>query len=267
MYPATDCPNVRHRAGFSLVELSIVLVILGLLTGGILGGQALIHASELRSISNDYSKYVTAMNTFRDKYQALPGDFTTAQDVWGVADAVAGTCITTPSTDSKTCNGDGDGQIDLSAGSNEYFRFWQHLANAGLIEGSYNGVAGALGNNDSSSSNAPSSRLANGLWQARYVGDINSAHTAYFEGSYNNIFQFGLDTTASSGDNDAGITNAEDMWNVDTKIDDGKPGYGKLVSRENRANCVTTTSYDTAEYNVTVSGVTSQSCVYLFRGL
>jgi len=53
-----------RRHGFSLVELSIVLVILGLLTGGILGGQSLIRAAELRSIASDLFRYGTAVNSF-----------------------------------------------------------------------------------------------------------------------------------------------------------------------------------------------------------
>ncbi|PZP83692.1 MAG: type II secretion system protein, partial [Azospirillum brasilense] len=61
-------PSPTH--GFSLVELSIVLVILGLLTGGILGGQSLIRAAELRTISTDANRYITAAQTFRDKYFA-----------------------------------------------------------------------------------------------------------------------------------------------------------------------------------------------------
>ena len=66
--------------GFSLVELSIVLVILGLLIGGILTGQSLIRAAELRSVTTQYQGYVTAVNTFRDKYFALPGDMPNAID-------------------------------------------------------------------------------------------------------------------------------------------------------------------------------------------
>ena len=71
------------RAAFSLVELSIVLVILGLLTGGILTGQNLIRAAELRSVVTEFQTYQTAVMTFRDKYFALPGDMTNATDFWG----------------------------------------------------------------------------------------------------------------------------------------------------------------------------------------
>ena len=127
----------QKQSAFSLVELAIVLVILGLLAGGVLSGQSLIRAAELRSISTDYNRYTTAVASFRDKYFALPGDMPNAIDFWTAAHATPATCIDTPSTDKKTCNGDNNGKIDLSAGSNEPFRFWQHLTNAGLIEGSY----------------------------------------------------------------------------------------------------------------------------------
>lgn len=62
--------SLSRKRGFSLVELSIVLVILGLLTGGILAGQSLIRAAELRAVSTEYSRYATAVQSFRDKYFA-----------------------------------------------------------------------------------------------------------------------------------------------------------------------------------------------------
>ncbi|PZP85253.1 MAG: hypothetical protein DI582_06390 [Azospirillum brasilense] len=121
------------KNGFSLVELSIVLVILGLLTGGILGGQALIRAAELRSVTSEYTRWVTATQTFRDKYFALPGDMSNATAFWGTQDPTPATCATTPSSSALTCNGSGDGLINptSSPGSNELFRFWQHLAMPG----------------------------------------------------------------------------------------------------------------------------------------
>ena len=62
---------MRCTRGFSLVELSIVLVILGLLVGGVLGGQALIRSSEIRSLIVDKDKYITAVQTFKNKYNGL----------------------------------------------------------------------------------------------------------------------------------------------------------------------------------------------------
>ncbi len=81
------------RHGFSLVELSIVLVILGLLTGGILAGKSLMRASELRAVSTEYQRYLTAAQSFRGKYFELPGDFSKAQSFWGIAHATAATFV------------------------------------------------------------------------------------------------------------------------------------------------------------------------------
>ena len=65
--------NLHHKtAGFSLVELSIAMVIIGLLVGGILAGQSLIHASELRSTIAQVQTYLTAVNIFQEKYSAIP---------------------------------------------------------------------------------------------------------------------------------------------------------------------------------------------------
>src|SRR6187399_2125428 len=105
---------IRYNApmrGFSLVELSIVLVILGLLTGGILAGQSLIRAAELRAVSTEYSKFVTAGRSFRDKYFALPGDMANATSFWGTAVTCPGKVTADARTDARTCNGDGTGQI------------------------------------------------------------------------------------------------------------------------------------------------------------
>jgi len=70
------------KNGFSLVELSIVLVIVGLLVGGVLTGKSLIRAADLRSVSTDYEGYRTATSAFRDKYFGLPGDITNASSFW-----------------------------------------------------------------------------------------------------------------------------------------------------------------------------------------
>ncbi len=126
------------RRGFSLVELSIVLVILGLLVGGILAGQSLIRASELRSVSTDLQRFQTSMAAFKDKYFGLPGDITNATSFWGARDNNDGigtdcTDLLTAETTSRTCNGDGSGTISsvlaLAAERHETFHAWKQLQN------------------------------------------------------------------------------------------------------------------------------------------
>lgn len=203
------------KSGFSLVELSIVLVILGLLTGGILGGQSLIKAAELRSVGTEYDAWQTATNIFKDKYMAIPGDMQRADEFWpGVV------------------SGDGNGVISIPAGANltgEMFTFWQHLAEAGLIAGEYTGVAG--GDSDAHSilgENAPKSKYGNAGWSARHcdTGDDCGVDTDY-DLPYGNHFTFG---SAVDYDTDQPALIPEEAWNIDTKLDDGKPAKGKVIA-------------------------------------
>jgi prepilin-type N-terminal cleavage/methylation domain-containing protein len=241
----------RHKAGmtsltnaFSLVELSIVLVILGLLVGGVLSGQALIRAAELRSVNAEYSRYVAAVHSFRDKYFGLPGDITNATTFWNAADANPATCITTPSTDARTCNGNGDGQV---ARDYETWRAWQQLANAGLIEGSFNGVQGSLGAYDHVRGvNAPASKISNTTWGFYYMNHAGDG--AHYRWNYENTFAIGAETSAQGAPEEA-FLKPEEAWNIDTKFDDGRPGTGKVFALNgggagfnNVVSCTTSTS-------------------------
>lgn len=211
MYPTPS------KQAFSLVELSIVLVILGLLVGGVLSGQSLIRAAELRSVSTQYQQYVAASNSFRDKYFAIPGDMNNAQSFWGVAHATPSTCVTTAGTGTQTCNGDGNGQINEVTGSNESFRYWQHLANAGLIEGAYNGITQGSDSNSATTANVARGRIGNSLWWMRY-GSPASGNFLRFGGVTANNIPLGM------------IFKPEEAWNIDTKLDDGKPNTGRVLT-------------------------------------
>ena len=227
----------RKRA-FSLIELSIVLVILGLLVGGILAGQALIRASEMRSVCTEYSRYVTAISAFRDKYFQLPGDFNNATALWGLSANCPGT-PSTPSTDATTCNGNDDGKIGTTTTSYEFFRSWQHLADAGLIEGggSYTGVPNIIGYGYSSAlgSNVPASHLSGAGWTLIYVGPVDVTSTTFFEGNYSNVFYFG--GVQPNDDTYKAILTPTEAWNIDTKLDDGAAGTGRITTLEQNTGC------------------------------
>jgi len=220
--------NRPTPSGFSLVELSIVLVILGLLTGGILGGQALIRAAELRAVTTEYDRWVTATRTFQDKYFALPGDMTNATAFWG-KDAASCNGQTGAAATPGTCNGDGDGIADSPAAASqtgEVFRFWQHLALAGLLEGTFAGTAGPNGNNHSQlGANVPRSKLSNAGWSAFYTANYGGDAASYAI-DYGNYFRFGTPTPNTFTTDPA--LKPEEAWNIDTKMDDGRPGYGKV---------------------------------------
>lgn len=249
------------QKGFSLVELSIVLVILGLLTGGILAGQNLIRAAELRAVSTEYNRYATAAQTFRDKYFAIPGDFRDATRFWGRLNSNSD-CVTNSSASVATpgaCDGNGNGQINYAGAANqagEAFGYWQQLANAGLVEGNYPGTAGAgSGGNGIVGTNIPRSRLGLAGWHVSYIGNVAASNTVYFEGNYGNIYTFGA--TAGTGEPDGPVMSPEELWNIDTKMDDGLPQSGLVLSMESRPNC-----YDGLAYNLDDTG---QQCVAIFK--
>ena len=223
-----DEMNVRsQQSGFSLVELSIVLVILGLLVGGVLAGQSLIRAAELRKVSSDVSRYNAALMTFRDKYFALPGDMSNASAFWGAADGSTGLtagCVT--ATAAGTCNGNGDGQITRGP---ENYRLWQQLNLAGLVEGSYTGVPGAApaaGDvSDVIGGNVPRFPLNNGgyaigyEWSQPAFSNFTSRQNVLIGGQCCHPVGRNLEGT---------LLRPEDMWNIDSKMDDGKSRTGSV---------------------------------------
>jgi len=232
--------------GFSLVELSIVLVILGLLTGGILAGQSLIKASELRALTAEYQRYTTATYTFRDKYLAVPGDMASATRFWS-RHANQAWCVTNSSasvTTPGTCDGNSNNALEAAGAasqSGEEFQFWRQLSLAGLIEGNYTGLAGTGAADDLDPSiNLPASKFTNAIWRV------------YSMGSQANAFTLTYDVVMVSGLNDQGtaILTPEQLWNIDTKMDDGKPAYGRIIARP-WSGC--TTAANATDYAATYS--------------
>lgn len=262
--------------GFSLVELSIVLVILGLLTGGILAGQSLIRASEMRALTSQITRYQTAVYTFRDKYQGMPGDLTTAERFWGTDPDGCPTHALWQTTKTQTCNGNGSGTINTNP---EKFRFWQQLAAAGLIEGSYSGVtgpdnAGSCNAQDHEPGyNVPAGKAGNtafGVHSPNNGNYITPGLTTYwFEGDYTNSLVLGGTYTACEPINIA--FTPEETWNVDMKLDDGKPGMGRIMVRSNGAsghpNCTDGNSTQAATAQYLLSYKAAACGIYVMRGL
>lgn len=235
----------RFRRAFSLVELSIVLVILGLLVGGILAGKSLIHASELRSIGSDLQKFETAIYAFRDKYFALPGEITNATDIWG-KDAARCNSASGSAAVPGTCNGNGDGQwttMSVSAGRDEQVLLWQHLSLAGLLEAGYTGINGTAPNLVLPGVNVPQSRIPTIRYNGEYKTITFSANAIYF-GS-------GSDATLQRPW--AGGFMPEDTYNLDMKLDDGKPTTGRFYGANGNgySNCLIAGP----DYNLSFTGV------------
>jgi prepilin-type N-terminal cleavage/methylation domain-containing protein len=225
---------MRTRSAFTLVELSIVLVIIGLLVGGVLVGQSLIKAAELRAVSREWQQYQTAIASFKDKYFAFPGDMRNAVSFWGAqaggtADGIDATCaaLAVAATSTATCNGNGDGVITFGM---EGYRFWQHLANAGLVAGKFSGIQGPNGFIHSvPGTNVPASKFGGGTggWSVYNFG-ILTGDPAMYDAVYNNFFFYGKATLA--GWTSDPIMLGLEAWNIDNKVDDGAPHTGKMLS-------------------------------------
>jgi prepilin-type N-terminal cleavage/methylation domain-containing protein len=119
----------KHQAGFTLIEIAIVLVIIGLLLGGVLKGQELITSARVRNLISQQDGVKAAYFGFLDRFRSLPGDYSLA----------------TTNIANTTTNGNANGQIELAAACGtipgclalEYITVWEHLSRAGFINGSY----------------------------------------------------------------------------------------------------------------------------------
>jgi len=126
---ATENRN-STEAGFTLVEIAIVLVIIGLLLGGILKGQEMITQAKIKNLINDFNGVTVAVTSYRDRYRTLPGDDPSASARWTVQAPASG-----------NGNGTVEGLYNDSTLTTESHLFWQHLRIAGFVAGLTTGVS------------------------------------------------------------------------------------------------------------------------------
>ncbi len=116
-------------SGFTLVEIAIVLVIIGLLLGGVFKGQEMITQGRIKAAVNDLSGVTAAYYAYLDRYKSLPGDDSQANARWPASVLPAGSSGNSDGTISGSYNATG-------AASAESQFFWMHLRAAGLVTGS-----------------------------------------------------------------------------------------------------------------------------------
>lgn len=212
--------NSRNpQLGVSLVELSIVLVIIGLLIGSVVGGLAIKNSSELRSIITQVDQFKVAISGFQDKYGDLPGDMPDAHSYWdNGSNTICGTAA--------QCNGDGNSGIGLGSDGNdsESFRFWQHLSLAEFVEGQYTG-RGTSAQHVPYENCPGTSRTGGGYHAITHTNDTLTVAST-------NIAVGGYDTEVYPGGWPANKFLApSEAYYIDNKTDDGDPDNGKSQSR------------------------------------
>lgn len=245
-----------QRHGFSLIELSIVLIILGLVAGGALMGQNLIRNAELRNTVADLDRYTKGYVHFREKYHSVPGDMFDATDAWGIRAGTTGrdaTCYNTQGSYSGTCNGNGNNMVEPF----ERFLFWQHLARAELIEGRYTGASTDTTDYERTPGvNTPRLSLGQAYFiSAEYLGTPTASDPQQFNVPFNaNLFWI--------GDN---VLKPEELWSIDRKIDDGRPASGTVRTLKSSSswapNCADSDIASSATYKTTNS---AKKCILLY---
>jgi len=202
--------KVKHQSkGFTLIEIAIVLVIIGLLLGGVLKGQELITGARVRNLISQQDGIKAAFFGFQDRYRALPGDY-----------AAAGANINCGPPPAQCAGGDGNGRIEdpttpgAVATVHEEIIAWHHLTAAGFINGSYSADSSVSAPADGNTPKNP--------------------YSTYIRLAYDNQYgDPGVGTTPKKHNLKTGNqVPIEIIAEVDRKIDDGRPTSGAFQFSE-----------------------------------
>lgn len=262
--------TVNHsRQGFTLVELAIVLVIIGLLVGGVLVGQDLIKAATIRSTVGDVEKVNAAATTFRTKYSGIPGDIMSSRAAeYGLFAGVTG-------RDGSAGKGDGNNLVEgctanATALGCETALFWVDLSTASLIPQRLATYAGAT---TMIADQTTSTGIANFLPKQK-LRDNAFLHT--YPSTGKNFFYLGGATASATGVLTLanGVTGGE-ARSIDEKFDDALPTSGTVNSitalgtidagtTQTSTTCMNGTATPKV-YNVTDANINNVNCMLQLR--
>lgn len=200
--------NVKHKnnQGFSIIELAVVIIIIGLIIGGILTGADLIKSAKRQEVIKEYGKFDAAFNNFVMKYNGLPGDMDKATLYWPTA-----------------TNGNGDGRINDTgsfAATGEEHYAWQDLSLSGFLPGKYKGLGGNI----------------DSIPKSKFGGYYRVFHQSAYYVSDNMISLNGLKNNIPEGV----IFSLEDINDIEKIMDDGEAATGKVLGFNNvGGGCIT----------------------------
>lgn len=271
------------KSAFSLIELSIVLIIIGLLIAGVTGGASLIKSSELRAAISEARGYAVAVNGFFSQYNALPGDYTVA---------IAG------SSNAGSTNG-GNSKIqyfasDTSSFSSESVVAWNQLIATGTLDSTLSLTYTAVTTAQTVGTMMPASKIKFAGWHFDYRNNVGVANdytsaTGTAEGAaaaaanQNVVVLTPATSTASSSatlvngvinaaytTDGVGALTGPDALSIDTKVDDGFANAGRVrglnpgtYNSGSTADCYTTSTNSNSSY--IVSSGTNKVCNLTFQ--
>jgi prepilin-type N-terminal cleavage/methylation domain-containing protein len=266
----------HHQSGFTLIELSIVLVIIGLIVGGVLVGQDMIKAAQVRATVGQVEKYNAAANTFLTKYNGLPGDIAGAAN-FGLAATGAGTGVGL-GNGNKLIEASCNGTVGNQAGG-ETLLFWTHLSQANLIaEKVTNAIDLTYACPAATAIDASVLPLAK-LGGSNYFGVTSAAGFNYFL-----IGVSGTTVVTTGAYSAAKKLTPLDAFSIDSKFDDGLAASGIVravvpgadpatvdagvatAAPPAAGDCYVNDSAPVGAYNITATAGNAGACELRIRG-
>lgn len=204
---------MKSQSGFTLVEIAIVLVIIGLLLGGVLKGQELINSAKVKNLANDFRSIPIMIYGYQDKFKRLPGDD-------DAADGERFTEYKRATLSGQTQkNGLIEGNWNATDATSESVLFWQHVRGAGLATGSL--TAG-----DNLPTNAEGGRV--GIQMVKPIDGLSGTYYVCSENINVKLAQQ-LDTTMDDGKSDTGTMRAQATWDATKGGDAAWPASGSMT--------------------------------------
>ncbi|MBF0188754.1 MAG: prepilin-type N-terminal cleavage/methylation domain-containing protein [Magnetococcales bacterium] len=203
-------PVRSKQTGFTLIEIAIVVVIIGLLLGGVLKGQEMIRNARAHNVADQGNAVKAAILGFQDRYRAVPGDYAKADaNIPGVTTDHNG------NGDSRVGNDPEDG--NNTTRENEIAYVWEHLSKSGFISGDFSGDETNLNDTD---------------WTCGSGACLTNAYNGHLMFLYDNE-QFNPVGTYTTGPKNNQITTGalipvEIIAEIDRKVDDGDPATGSF---------------------------------------
>lgn len=207
-----------NRYGFSLMEMSIVVAIIGLIVASVATGFNLVHSAKIRNTITSLENFKKSTYNFIDQYNYFPGDMPNASKFWGTYQS--GQII------QGADDGNGNGFVE-SDNSLEDLYYWRHLSLSKNISGNYTGKPESTSplKKYKSKVNAPGSEAFK-----KVLFSFETHNKSEIWGTTGNAFRLAAPLISSNNNLRKGAISVKDAYSIDTKIDDGKASYGDIYA-------------------------------------